>query len=67
MNNQKDQSTDQTPDSGKPAPFTQDEKIVKKIGNTTYIFTAKYKQDATEGLADKLLRLFQNAAENDNY
>jgi hypothetical protein len=46
------------------APFTQDETIVRKIGNTTYILTAKYKQDAKEGLADKLLRLIKNNNEN---
>ena len=43
-----------------PPPFTQDEKITRKIGNTTYILTAKYKQDAKEGAVDKLLRLIEN-------
>ena len=41
-------------------PFTQDETLMRKIGNTTYILTAKYKQDAKEGLVDKLLRLIEN-------
>jgi hypothetical protein len=48
------------------APFTQDEIIVRKIGGTTYILTAKYKTDAKEGLADKLLRLIKNS-DGDSY
>jgi hypothetical protein len=43
-----------------PAPFTQDETFTQKIGGTTYILTAKYKQGAKEGLVDKLLRLIAN-------
>jgi len=43
-----------------PAPFTQDGTLVRKISNTTYILTAKYKQGAKEGLTDKLLRLIEN-------
>ncbi|MCL2085362.1 transposon-encoded TnpW family protein [Candidatus Saccharibacteria bacterium] len=43
-----------------PAPFTEDETIMRKIGNTTYILTAKFKQGASEGMVDKLLRLIEN-------
>ena len=49
-----------------PAPFTQDETIVREIGNTTFIITAKYRQDAEEGLADKLLRLIQHGYEDND-
>ncbi|MCL2082070.1 MAG: transposon-encoded TnpW family protein [Oscillospiraceae bacterium] len=44
--------------------FTEDETIVKKIGNTTYILNAKYKKDAREGVVDKLLRLIENPDNN---
>ena len=43
-----------------PKPYTQDETYVHEIGGTTYIVTRKYKQDAKEGLMDKLLRLIRN-------
>jgi hypothetical protein len=43
-----------------PAPFTEDETIVKKIGNTKYILTAKYKKGAKDGALNKLLRLVEN-------
>ena len=57
MNNRQDGNM---PTEADTAPFTQDETIVRKIGGTTYILTAKYKPDAKEGLADKLLRLIKN-------
>ncbi|MCL2225432.1 MAG: transposon-encoded TnpW family protein [Defluviitaleaceae bacterium] len=34
-----------------------------KVGGTTYIITGKYKENAREGLLDKLWRLMQNDAE----
>ena len=55
-------SSDIKPDIS--APFTQDETIMCDIGNTTYRLTLKYKQGATEGLADKLLRIFERCDED---
>jgi len=34
--------------------------MVRKIGGTTYIVRAHYKQNAREGLLDKIWRLIQN-------
>ena len=42
------------------APFTADESIVRKFGNTTYIINAKYKQGSSVGLADKLLHMIED-------
>jgi len=44
-----------------PKPFTQDETIVREFGNQVYIINAKYKQGASEGLADKWLRIIENS------
>ena len=63
MNNEQLQNDEDKTKTFTPAPFTQDETIVRKLGNTTYRLTAKYKKDASEGLADKILRLIKN---NDN-
>lgn len=49
-----------TPKQDNPAPFTEDETIMLKIGNTTYISTAKYDKNAKEGALDKVLRLIDN-------
>ena len=44
----------------KPEPFTEDETMMGKMGNTTYIINIKYKKGAREGVMDKLLRLIEN-------
>jgi len=40
--------------------------LERKIGGTTYIITGKYKEDAREGLLDKLWRLIENDTGDDN-
>jgi hypothetical protein len=55
MNETKTNQEEKTP------PFTEDQTFTRKIGNTTYILTAKYKKNATEGLADKLMRIIENS------
>ena len=42
-----------------------DAPMERKIGNTTYIVRVHYKQDAREGLLDKIWRLIKNDAGDD--
>jgi len=49
------------PNNNKPRAATlPTEPMVRKIGGTTYIVRAHYKQNAREGLLDKIWRLIQN-------
>jgi hypothetical protein len=41
-------------------PLTEITVTPMKIGRTTYIITEKFKQDAREGLVDKVLRLIRD-------
>jgi hypothetical protein len=54
-----------TNNTGTPAsapPLMQDTALMRKIGRTTYILTAKYNKESKEGLVDKLWRLIKNDA-----
>ena len=57
--------TDNTPpaENIQTAPPIIPPTVEYKIGSTTYIVSGKYKENAREGLLDKLWRLIENDAD----
>jgi len=50
----------QKPNNKQKASHLPTEPMERKIGGTTYIVRVHYKQNAREGLLDKIWRLIQN-------